>query len=274
MRLIADSGSTKTDWIILSESGLRRRFATAGLNPLVAGSARFKSVIAGELLPLINTFDIDAIEFYGAGCTPEMCPEVRRILSDLIPEAKAITVDSDLTGACRAVAKGEECIVAILGTGSNSCLFDGTNIVRHTPPLGYILGDEGSGAALGKLFLNALLKGRLPERISEQFFATLRLSESDVISRVYRSAEPNKFLASLAPFIASVAGEQSVNQIIIDNFRAFFALNIRPYRRPDLPVHCVGSIARYFAGYLQLAAREEGYTLGQILRSPLDALVG
>ncbi|MCD7714135.1 MAG: ATPase [Prevotella sp.] len=272
MKIIADSGSTKTEWLVADGNKPVERFVTSGLNPLVLGIDSFRESLRNELLPRLWGYAITQVEFYGAGCTPEMEAEVSKVFTDLLG-ATDIIVKSDLIGACRALCKGQEGIVAILGTGSNSCLFDGEKIVSQTPSLGYILGDEGSGAALGRLFLNALYKGRLPAHIGEAFRNATGLAQSDIILRVYRQPRANTFLASFAPFLKQWCGERAVRDLIVSNFRDFFRVNIRPYRRPDLPVGCVGSIALHFSPMLREAAQREGYAVGDIVSSPLYSLL-
>ncbi len=273
MKIIADGGSTKTDWAIFDGGELVARFKTEGTNPTVMGTARFKETIERELLPNTHGYDIREIEFYGAGCTEYVLPEVRNIFQQAVPTADKITIGSDLIGACRATGKREECIVAILGTGSNSCLYDGRNITRHVPSLGFILSDEGSGAALGKLFLNALLKGRLPRRLKEELFAEMKLTENEIMHRIYHDRRPNTFLASFAPFLCERRADRDIRKIIIGNFRQFLALDIRQYGRNDLLVYFTGGIAYYFADCLKEAAEEENYNIGRITRSPLDEII-
>ncbi len=272
MKIIADSGSTKTDWALISDHEVVERFLTSGLNPMVMGLERFKEVLQAELLPRIWGMDISHVDFYGAGCTEEMCPHVRDILAEFVPSATSIVVESDLLGACRAVLGEEEGIVAILGTGSNSCLYNGHSIVENIPSLGYILGDEGSGAALGKMFLNAVLRNRLPRDITNAFQKEFSLSRADILHRVYQKEGTNVFLASFAPFIRSWSSEETVKELIKENFRMFFSHNIRQYGRGDLSVYCVGSMAHHFSDCLREVATMEGFNLGCILRSPIDNL--
>ena len=160
-----------------------------------------------------------------------------------------------------------------MGTGANSCLYDGHAIVKNTPALGYILGDEGSGAVLGVKFLNALYKGFMPEQVLADFQQDMKLTVADVITRVYRQPMANRFLASLSPFIKSHLDVPEVRQLVVDNFRSFFHRNIAPYDRPDLPVSFVGSMAYHYADQLTEAATAEGFRMGKILKSPIDGLI-
>ena len=187
--------------------------------------------------------------------------------------ATQIEAHGDLLGAARALCGQQEGIACILGTGANSCLYEGQRIVKNTPPMGYILGDEGSGAVLGIRFLNALYKNRLPASMKPAFEAYAQMSMAQVIERVYRQPMANRWLASLSAFIHQHIDEPTVKDLVVDNFRQFVVRNIAAYHRPDLPVNAVGSIAFYYRDQLEEAVKAEGYTLGKIVRSPLDALV-
>ena len=280
LRLIADSGSTKTDWALLSTGGPATIVKTQGINPFYQDEAAICAVLTEEFLPQLPPHvlaDLQSptslsIHFYGSGVRPELEAKMERLLREVFPHASFVEAHSDMLGAARALCGGSEGIACILGTGANSCLYDGEQIVENTPALGYILGDEGSGAVLGVRFLNALYKGRLPVTILRDFDAQLGLTMADVISRVYRQPMPNRWLASLSPFIHQYINIGVVRQLVVDNFRDFIRRNIVPYGRPDLPLSAVGSIAYYYREQLAEATQAEGYTLGRILRSPLDAM--
>lgn len=274
MKLICDSGSSKTDWAVLGECmTVVRRFTTCGLNPAVMGVDSVEKLLTEELLPKVSGMEVSAIDYYGAGCTPEICVAMDAMLRRLFPNSADVAVASDILGAAKAVCSDSEGIVAIIGTGANSCLYDGRGIAAHTPALGYILGDEGSGAVLGRLFLNALLKGLLPKSVAENLKREIGISQAEIIERVYRSPFPNRFLASMSPFIYANRDVEEVRAIVVDNFRSFFAHNIVQYGRPDMPVNFVGSIAYLYSDELIEAAEAEGFTVGRILKSPLDSLV-
>ena len=195
------------------------------------------------------------------------------LLKEMFPQARQVEAHSDLLGAARALCGHNYGIASILGTGANSCLYDGRRIIANTPALGYILGDEGSGGVLGKLFLHELYKGVLSEKICSEFEREYGLTMADVIQRVYREPMPNRFLASLAPFIHRHLSDDAVRQIVIRNFRDFFRYNIRPYGLSDMPVSFVGSIAFHFRDQLTEAALAENFRLGKILQSPIEGLV-
>ncbi|MBO4464555.1 MAG: ATPase [Prevotella sp.] len=266
--LIADSGSTKTDWLIGTE-----RVSTQGINPIHQDDDTILAILNDELIPhlLSPTSHLQTIRFYGAGVRPEQEERIQRLLSQVFPNATSIEAKSDMLGAARALCGTQEGLACILGTGANSCLFDGEHIIQNTPPLGYILGDEGSGAVMGRMFLNALYKNRLYHNAKEEFEQHFNLSMPDVIERVYRQPMANRWLASLCPYIHEHLEDPTIEDVVVQNFRLFISHNLAPYRRPHLPINAVGSVAYFFKPQLEQAAAAEGYTVGRILRSPLDA---
>lgn len=272
--LIADSGSTKTEWDL---DGLRIK--TQGINPFHQDDDTIRAILCDELLPQlyshcsVSEFSSLKVSFYGSGVRPELEEKIVRLLSEAFPEAKQIDAHSDLLGAAIALCGHSEGIACILGTGANSCLFDGQRIVKNTPPMGYVLGDEGSGAVLGIRFLNALYKDRLPHTILSDFEAYIGMNLAQVINRVYRQPLANRWLASLSEFIHAHVDEPLIEALIVENFRDFLRYNVDPYGRRDLPVSALGSIAYYYQSQFLEALKSEGYTVGKILRGPLDGLV-
>ena len=272
--LIADSGSTKTEWDL---DGLRIK--TQGINPFHQDDDTIRAILCDELLPQlyshcsVSEFSSLKVSFYGSGVRPELEEKVVRLLSEAFPEAKQIDAHSDLLGAAIALCGHSEGIACILGTGANSCLFDGQRIVKNTPPMGYVLGDEGSGAVLGIRFLNALYKDRLPHTILSDFEAYIGMNLAQVIDRVYRQPLANRWLASLSEFIHAHMDEPLIEALVVENFRDFLRYNVDPYGRRDLPVSALGSIAYYYQSQFLEALKSEGYTVGKILRGPLDGLV-
>ena len=277
MKLIADSGSTKTEWVLTDGKSVAGRYLTAGINPFHLSEEAILGILRQELLPALtdsvphSPLSTLEIYFYGSGVRPEVAGDMSRLLRLVFPEA-GVEVCSDLMGAARAVCGRSEGIAAILGTGANSGLYDGREIVANTPPLGYILGDEGSGAVLGRNFINALYKGFINQKIRTDFEYDMQLNMAAIIGRVYRQPQANKFLASLAPFIASHLDDDDIETLVVDNFRSFYRHNIVPYHRSDLPVSFVGSIAYHFEAQLRLAASLEQFTIGRIMKSPIDGL--
>ena len=271
MILIADSGSTKTDWVLSANP--QQVIHTQGINPFHQSAAEMAAILSGELLPQLPVGDVDSVCFYGSGVRPELEPLMANLLKEAFPQAERVEAHGDLLGAARALCGRNEGIASILGTGANSCLYDGEAILQNTPPLGYILGDEGSGAVLGKLLVNALYKGRLSNEIVADFQRQTGLDMPAVIARVYRQPMANRFLASLCPFIHDHLGAPCLKSLVIDAFRDFFRINIAPYRRRDLPVAFVGSVAWFFSEQLTEAAAAEGFCVGTVCRSPLEGLL-
>ena len=275
MLLIADAGSTKTEWFYDGKT-----FVTQGINPFQQSEEVIASILA-ELEGLCP----QKIRFYGAGCTPEKALIVRRLLAERFAAAD-IEVYSDLLAAAHALCGHGKGVACILGTGSNSCLYDGEKIGQNTPAGGYILGDEGGGAVLGKLFVNALLKGRLDKSVVDDFTtyycqtcfpnadsptADLKLILADIIERVYRRPLANRFLASLSVFVGKHRDNAAVRSLIKQNFAAFLDNNIKPYKHNEIAF--TGSIAYHYADILRETAEEKGYSIKKITKSPMAELV-
>ena len=277
MILIADCGSTKLDWCLIDGNNIEKQVFTCGMNAVMLSEEEIRLRIAEELLPELGTLaaSVDAVFFYGAGCiSPEVCGNVSRALKANLPSAANVEVYSDLLAAARALCGHQSGIACILGTGSNSCFYDGREIVANVSPLGFILGDEGSGAVLGKLFLGDLLKNQLPDDITQSFLKEYDLDLLGVIRRVYREPQPNRFLASVAPFLAKNISCPQIHGLVTGSFKAFFSRNIRQYDSyGSYPVDFIGSIARVFRRQLIEAAEATGCTVGLTVKSPMQGLI-
>ena len=271
--LIADGGSTKTDWTIVAGNQEIDRIKTRGINPFFQTEEEISAEIRDNLVPRIKKSDsIEAVYFYGAGCAfPEKNEILRRSVTDYLPVP--VEVGSDLLAAARALCGHNPGIACILGTGSNSCLYDGKDTVNNISPLGFILGDEGSGAVLGKLLVGDVLKNQLPVALQEVFFAESGLTPAIIMEKVYKQPFPNRFLASLSPFLLRHIEEPAIYNLVSNSFRAFFARNVMQYDCRDHPVHLIGSIAWYYQAILKDVAREFGLRLGTIVQSPVQGLV-
>ena len=294
MILIADSGSTKTDWTLLLSSPEKNTnnviatFKTQGITPIHQTAADIRQILGQELMSQLSTFprahlvsmgvlDTSLVQhasvcFYGSGCTPAHVPMMKQVLNEVL-SPKDVEVHSDLMAAARALCGHDAGIACILGTGANSCLYDGEQIVQNTPALGYILGDEGSGSVLGRLFLNAIFKNPKMANLRDKFLEETKQTQADIIKKVYNEPMANRYLASTSTFIIEHLGNPTLRQLVIDNFRQFFRSNIDPYNRKDLPVHFVGSMAFHYRSQLEEAAKLEGYTIGQTLQSPMEGLI-
>ncbi len=294
MILIADSGSTKTDWTLLLSSPEKNTnnviatFKTQGITPIHQTAADIRQILGQELMSQLSTFprahlvsmgvlDTSLVQhasvcFYGSGCTPAHVPMMKQVLSEVL-SPKDVEVHSDLMAAARALCGHDAGIACILGTGANSCLYDGEQIVQNTPALGYILGDEGSGSVLGRLFLNVIFKNPKMANLRDKFLEETKQTQADIIKKVYNEPMANRYLASTSTFIIEHLDNPTLRQLVIDNFRQFFRSNIDPYNRKDLPVHFVGSMAFHYRSQLEEAAKLEGYTIGQTLQSPMEGLI-
>ena len=273
MILIADSGSTKTDWAVVDNGRQVVAMSTQGINPFHQDAENIATVIEEELLPKMGNIEPEGIFFYGSGCREDKVEMMCGILGKAFPQCARIEAQGDLLAAARAVCGEREGIACIMGTGADSCLYDGNRVVENTPPLGYILGDEGSGAVLGKLFVNALFKGQLPSELKDEWLEETGLSLNIIINKVYREPLANRFLASTSRFIHQHLSVEPLERMVVYNFREHFRRNVNQYGRKDLTVGAIGSVAYYYREQLQKAATVEGYTLGKVMRSPMDGLV-
>jgi len=272
MILIADSGSTKTDWCVSAQGKQLQRITTQGINPYFQSEDVIEQEIRSSLLPELPTHTFDALHFYGAGCLPEKIPVMQSVLNRCL-EVKTIEVNSDMLGAARGLSGRNPGIVCILGTGSNSCYYDGVKIVGNVSPLGFILGDEGSGAVLGKLLVGDLLKNQLPAGLKEKFLSEFDLTPGMIIERVYRQPFPNRFLASLSPFLLRNIEEPAVRSLVFNSFRSFLTRNVMQYDYKHYPVYFIGSIAYHYREILEEAVLAVGMQLGGIMQNPMDGLV-
>ncbi len=274
MILIADSGSTKTTWTLMAANGQTSEFSMDGINPFYQTSDAIKNSIATQLLPQLSHLmwagTITDIYFYGAGCTPEKTKFVISALEGCFKTAKA-HVESDMVGAARGLLGRTQGIACILGTGSNSCLYDGEKIIKNVPALGYILGDEGSGAVLGKRLVADILKNQLPEHIKTKFLQQYNVTQADIIENVYRKPFPNRYLATLSKFAAENIQEESIYNLVYEHFRQFVIRNLKQY--PSLPVGFIGSIAYYYEDVLRKVMHDNNMQIAQILQSPMPGLV-
>lgn len=274
MILIADGGSTKADWSIVENGEIKERVITKGINPFFQSEEEIVTEIKTALIPQISTTLFDAVYFYGAGCIFEKIDIVKRAIEQNIQVQGVIEVNSDMLGAARGLCLHNSGIACILGTGSNSCLYNGKDIDANVSPLGFILGDEGSGAVLGKLFVSDLLKNQLTPGLKEKFLEHFSLVPGDIIDRVYRKPFPNRFLATFAPFISENMQDPSVHALVLNGFKAFLKRNVMQYEKyNEVPVHFVGSVAFYFKEILQEAMKEMDITMGNITQSPMEGLV-
>ncbi|RKE00030.1 ATPase [Marinifilum flexuosum] len=270
MILIAESGSTKTDWVFLKEGKIQKQQQTLGINPFHMDI----SSIIDNIKSLENFHLVEQIFFYGAGCaTDETKQKVKDALLEVFPSASC-EIHSDVLAAARSVCGREKGIACIIGTGSNSCLYDGKDITHNVRPLGYILGDEGSGAVLGKRLIADILKGVAPEDIATAFYKKHDLEYAYIINKIYREEAPSRFLAQFTVFLSENIEHPYVSNLLQEEFTKFFERNIKQYNdHSSLPIHFIGSIAYYFKKELNKVAEKLNLQTGKIIKSPLEGLI-
>ena len=271
MIVIADSGSTKCNWQLVDDSGSVRRVQSRGINAVLQRPDEVEALLRETFAEPVQA---DALHFYGAGCGeryPEQSARLREALARYFPAAR-IAVESDLMGAARALLGGRAGIACILGTGSNSCYYDGVRIVRNTPPLGWVLGDEGSGTYIGRQLVGNLLKGLCDESLRRLFFEEERLDYDEIIRRVYREGMANRFLASFTRFVARHIDRPELDELVCEAFRAFVRRNLAHYPA-DAEVSALGGVACHFERQLRHVLATEGLRAGRIVETPDEGLL-
>lgn len=273
MILIADSGSTKTDWRLMRDGQEINRVKTKGFNPYYQQPEEMLDEIKSNLVTEITDAEIDKIYYYGAGCsTIERQKIVKDALSPFYKNAE-ILVQSDLIGAARALSGHQPGIVCILGTGSGSCLYDGQKVISNIPSLGFILGDEGSGAWIGKKMVTDYLRGHMPKQSVESINKLLKIDKETILEHVNHRPMPSRYLASFAAFISEHSDQTYFYQLLFDSFTSFAKNYIVRYPEFEGHVcHFVGSVAFYNQEILGHVARYIGFNLGNIIQSPIDGL--
>ncbi len=271
MDIIIDSGSTKCDLVLVEDGAIRQSAQTNGINPFYQTSEEIFSTLE-DTKAIFPWAEVRNIWFYGAGCAfPDKCQMVGNALRRLSPKA-VIEVTSDLVGAARSLFKNGHGIACILGTGSNSCYYENGEIAKNVPPLGFILGDEGSGAAIGKRFVGDILKGIVPLHIAKIFFEESGETAANIMDHVYKQPFPNRYLAQFAKYVGKHLDEDYFRQIALDCFHRFFERDLRQYP-PHQSIRCIGSVAYNFKAVLAECAEKSGHTLERVDQSPLTGLV-
>ncbi len=273
--LIADAGATKVEWALITESGDSvARLDSDGINALMASAETAGAILSTVKKQILDSPLPDRIFYYGAGCaTPEICGKMKKLILECWPDAQ-VEVTSDLLGAARALFGKNPGIACILGTGSNSCLYDGKEIAGNVPSLGFILGDEGSGAALGKRLLGDAFKGRIPALIRERLLNAYNLTLPDILDKLYRQPAPNKFLASFVPFIKENIWNPYIFSLVLKELTKFIRRNVALYPGAhSLPVSFTGSIAYHFSDILNEAVSSQGYSIAKIEARPMEGLI-
>jgi glucosamine kinase len=271
--LIADGGATKCEWCLLHE-GKKKKVDTQGISPYFLDVAGIGQVLDRELLPALKKIPVDEVFYYGTGCAnPDNRKIVQKAIRHAFPDAK-IHVTHDLMGAALALCGPTKGISCILGTGTNSCYFDGKKIVKNSPGLGFILGDEGSGAYLGKKVLQYYLYNTFDEELRYKFDAKYATNSKEILESVYKQPLPNRYLAAYTLFLVENRGHYMIENIIEDGLNDFFFQHLCKYRESwKLPIHFVGGVAYGFRDVVKELCGSYEFELGRILRKPMDGLI-
>ena len=275
MIAIVDGGSTKCDWVILENSGkISQKTESIGFNPNIINADLIPQEIEKNPHLFLIKNQLDYIYFYGSGCgTVENALLVETQLQKVFPYAK-VTVKEDLTAAAYAAYNGKPAIVCILGTGSNSCYFDGESIRRDLPSLGFLIGDEGSGSALGKHLVRRFFMKKLPQDLHQEFVETYHLTIEDAIKNMYHNPRANAYLAEFNKFVVQRKQHPYFQNMVFDEMKNFFEYQVLPYEEArEAEINFIGSIAYYYEDILRTATAELNLTVGHIVQKPIESLV-
>lgn len=274
MLLIADSGSTKTEWMLLEKGKLVKTVYTDGFNPYYYGENEIARMLNHDLLPHIQGNTISEILYYGSGCSTEAnCNIVTHAFQKVFTDIKS-TIYHDLLGAAHALLGKEKGIACILGTGSNSCSYDGDIIIENVPSLGFMLADEGSGTYIGKLFLTAYLYDEIPKSVANDFFETYKLTTSEILDILYRKERPGKFLSKLSSFVGKHKDKPFCRQLIATAFDDFIRVQLSKYTDYEkLPIGFTGSVAFHFSDILSERLARHNLTIHKVCATPSEGLV-
>lgn len=273
--LIADSGSTKTHWELLNtQNQTTTSFFTKGINPFYISSEDIITLLKNELPIELQTTTINKIFFYGAGCSqPEKIETVAKALNNIF-KAEKIIVEHDLLAAAKATCKNEAGITCILGTGSNSCSYNGNEIIDNVPSLGFILGDEGSGAWFGRKLLQAYFYRELPNDLKKLFQQKYAFTKEEILNSIYSAKNPNSIVASYMPFISENKTHPFIHELLFSGFKEFILRMVLKYENHNiLPIHFIGSVAYLNKDILKETLQQFTLQTGLILQSPMEGLI-
>ncbi len=272
--LIADSGATKCEWCYIDDKKRKKRISTQGISPYFLNTDQIETLLRLELIPGLGKAQPQEIYYYGTGCkNPENAKSIRKAIARVFEGAK-IEVNTDLMAAARALCGDQKGIVSILGTGSNSCYFDGKKIKKNSPGLGYVLGDEGSGAYLGKKVLQYYLYGTFDEELKYKFDLKYNTNSLAILDQVYKHPLPNKYLAGFTLFLVENRGHYMIENIIEDGINDFFFTHLCKYGESwKLSQYFVGSVAFGFKDVIRDLCSSYEFEFGKILRAPMEGLI-
>jgi len=273
MILIADSGSTKTDWRIINSKGEINQAKTQGFNPYYQKYEEIRDEINTQLLEHVQSSEIQEIYFYGAGCSSQSnCNIVSQALKFSFPDAQ-IEVTHDLLAAARSLCGHEPGIACILGTGSNSCVFDGDKIIDNIPSLGYVIADEGGGTFLGKKLIADYLRKEMPADLERKMHKRFDLNKNTILDKVYNQEKPGRFIASFTKFIFDNIRESYMHDLVYNSFTEFFENNIVKYKNyKEYPIHFTGGVAFYFNDILRKVTTDQEMVLKNVVENPIAGL--
>ncbi|MBG9378176.1 N-acetylglucosamine kinase [Panacibacter sp. DH6] len=273
IKLIADSGSTKCEWCLIANNR-KKKIITQGISPYFLTAAEIVALLQNELVKKIKDVQVDEVHYYGTGLgNPDNVKVLKKVLKKVFPSAK-IEANIDLLAAARAVCGNEKGVACILGTGSNSCYYNGKKIIKNSPGLGYVLGDEGSGAYLGRKVIQHFLYNTFDEELLLRFNEQFKTNANDILEHVYKRPQPNRYLASFAVFLAENRGHYMIENIIEDGLNDFFFTHLYKYRESWLyPISFVGSVAYGLQDVLQDLCNTYELELGKVLKQPMDGLI-
>jgi N-acetylglucosamine kinase-like BadF-type ATPase len=274
MKLIAESGGTKTKWCAVSDSKETEIISTIGLNPNFVSEETIKVVLSTEVLPALNNIPVEEVWFYGAGCAGKaMEQKVAVAIGSVLPSVP-VHVFSDLTGAARGMLGNRNGYICMIGTGSNSGYYDGRNITSNIPPLGFILGDEGSGAALGKKLLADFLRGIMPRQLADEFRNRYGAEKDDIVSHVYRGIFPSRFIGEFVQFLKDHLSDPYCRDLVKKSFEEFFQRNLKLYKTTGkTEIAVTGSVAWHFSEILEEVFLKNDFVISMISRGPIEGLI-
>ncbi len=273
VKLIADSGATKAEWCLI-QGKKRKTIFTQGISPYFLNAEQISQILVNELLPFIGKTAIHEIYYYGTGCiNTTNASIVKRALKNVFPTADNVEVTHDVMAAARGLYGDDKGVACILGTGSSTCYYNGKKITNNKPGLGYVLGDEGSGACLGKKVIQYYLYETFDEELKGRFELKFNTSKDLILENVYKRPMANRYLASFTPFLSENRGHYMVENIIEDSLNDFFFLHICKFRESwTQPVSFVGGVSYYFKDVLQELCNAYEFTMGRILKNPMEGL--
>jgi glucosamine kinase len=274
MKLIAESGGTKTKWCAVSDLQETEIISTIGLNPNFVSENTIKEILLEEVLPAMKNPTVEEVWFYGAGCAGiAMEKKITSAINSALPSV-SVHVFSDLAGAARGLLGKEKGYICMIGTGSNSGYYDGNNITVNVPPLGFILGDEGSGAALGKKLIADYLRGIMPQTLADEFRSIYGAQKDDIVSQVYRGVFPSRFIGGFVRFLKEHLSDSYCRNLVKKSFEEFVQRNLLLYKTTGITkIAVTGSVAWHFRDILEEVFMANDFIITTLIPGPIEGLI-